>query len=78
MNLADFVVTELREKNDFPLASYQPRFLVDQLRAACKFRGIPPQFRPELLERALKNLYTKDSPGYGARVNRPASIPRAA
>jgi len=76
--MADFVVTELREKNDFPLASYQPKFLVDQLRAACKFRGEPPQFRPELLERALKNLYTKDSPGYGARVNRPTPITRAA
>ena len=76
--MADFVIMELREKNDFPLASYQPKFLVDQLRAACKFRGVAPQFRPELLERALKNLYTKDSPGYGARVNRPTPVARAA
>jgi hypothetical protein len=76
--MADFVFAELREKNDFPLASYQPKFLVDQLRAACKFRGVPPQFGAELLERALKNLYTKDSPGYGARVTRQATIVRAA
>ena len=75
--MADFVITELREKNDFPLASYQPKFLVDQLRAACKFRGVPPHFRPELLERALKNLYTKNAPGHGVRASRPA-IARAA
>ena len=70
--MCQFVITELREKNDFPLASYQPKFIIDQVRAACKFRGIPPQFKPEFVERALKNLFTKDSPGYGARVNRPA------
>ncbi len=69
--MCQFVITELREKNDFPLASYQPKFIIDQVRAACKFRGSPSQFRPEFVERALKNLFTKDSPGYGARVNRP-------
>ena len=40
--MAQFVITELRENNDFPLASYQPKFIVDQVRAACKFRGIQP------------------------------------
>lgn len=73
----NFVITELRERNDFPLASYQPKFIVDQVRAACKFRGVPVQFQPEFVERALKNLYTKDSPGYGARVNRPAVVKAA-
>jgi hypothetical protein len=69
--MCQFVIAELRERNDFPLASYQPKFILDQVRAACKFRGIAPQFRAEFVERALKNLFTKDSPGYGARVNRP-------
>jgi hypothetical protein len=76
--MSDFVIAELRERNDFPLASYQPKFIVDQVRAACKFQGIAPQFRQELIERALKNLYTKDSPGFGVRANRPPSIARAA
>jgi hypothetical protein len=72
--MAQFVIIELREKNDFPLASYQPKFIVDQVRAACKFRGIAPQFRAEFVERALKNLFTKDSPGFGARTsNRPVA-----
>jgi hypothetical protein len=70
--MCNFVIAELREKNDFPLASYQPKFIMDQVRSACKFRGIPPQFRAEFVERALKNLFTKDSPGYGTRINRPA------
>ena len=76
--MLEFVVAELRERNDFPLASYQPKFIIDQVRAACKFQGVPPQFRQDLVERALKNLYTKDSAGYGARINRPAPIARAA
>jgi hypothetical protein len=61
----DFVVRHLRVKNDFPLASYQPKFLIDQVRSACKFEGIPPQFRPDLVTMALGNLFTKDSPGFG-------------
>jgi hypothetical protein len=76
--MAQFVITELRENNDFPLASYQPKFIVDQVRAACKFRGIQPQFRAEFVERALKNLFTKDSPGYGARINNRPAVAKAA
>jgi len=67
----DFVVAELRERNDFPLASYQPRFIIEQVRSACKFQNIAMQFQPDLVARALKNLYTKDAPGYGVR---PADI----
>ena len=63
--VVDFVISELREKNDFPLASYQPKFIIDQVRAACKFEGLSPQFRPDLITMALANLYTKDTPGYG-------------
>jgi hypothetical protein len=73
----NFVIAELRERNDFPLASYQPKFIVDQVRAACKFHGVPIQLQPEFVERALKHLYTKDSPGYGARVSRPIVVKAA-
>lgn len=65
--IIDSVIHTLREENDFPLASYQPKFIVDQVQAACKFEGIPPQFRPDLLEMALGNLFTKDVPGAGPR-----------
>jgi hypothetical protein len=59
--IMDFVIAELGE-HGFPLASYQPKFVVDQVRAACKFEGIPPQFRRELVFMALGNLFTRDSP----------------
>lgn len=39
-----------------PLANYQPRFIVEQVRAACKFDGAPMQFRREYVELALDNL----------------------
>jgi hypothetical protein len=58
------VIAALQEQNSFPLASYQPKFIIDQVRAACKFEGISPRFRPELITMALGNLHTKDTPGY--------------
>ena len=65
--IIDWVITELRENNDFPLASFQPKFIVDQVRSACKFEGVPPEFNPERVAMALGNLYTKDTPGFGVR-----------
>jgi SpoVK/Ycf46/Vps4 family AAA+-type ATPase len=67
----DYVLAELRERNDFPLASYQPRFILEQLQAACKFQNVAMKFEPSLLARALKNLHTKDTPGFGVR---PAAV----
>jgi hypothetical protein len=58
------VIRHLCVENDFPLASYQPRFIIDQVRSACKFEGIHPTFRLDLVKLALSNLFTKDSPGF--------------
>ena len=58
------MIRHLRVEHDFPLASYQPKFLIDQVRSACKFEGIEPQFRKDLVEMALGNLFTRDTPGY--------------
>jgi len=62
--VVDGVMRYLTVDNDFPLASYQPKFLIDQIRAASKFEGISPQFRLDLVKMALGNLFTKDSPGF--------------
>jgi hypothetical protein len=62
--VVDFIINALQVQNDFPLASYQPKFIVDQVRAACKFEGVTPQYRPDLVIKALSNLYTKDTPGF--------------
>ena len=48
----------------FRSPAIQPKFIIDQVRSACKFEGITPQFRPDLVVMALDNLYTKDTPGY--------------
>jgi len=65
-DVIDFVIHHLRVVHDFPLASYQPKFVIDQVRSACKFEGISPQFRMDLVAMALGNLFTKDTPGYRA------------
>jgi hypothetical protein len=52
----DIIVTTLRDRSGIPLASYQPKFILEQMCAACKFEGVAPQFRPELLSEALSNL----------------------
>jgi hypothetical protein len=70
--IIDLVVRKLTVENDFPLASYQPKFLIDQVRAACKFEGVAPQFRPDLVEMALGNLFTKDSPGFRGGAELPS------
>src|SRR5690606_9866070 len=66
--IVDMVIHHLRVENDFPLASYQPKFVIDQVRSACKFEGIQPEFRADLVAMALGNLFTRDSPGYGGRA----------
>lgn len=56
----DYVISKLREHGEFPLAGYQPKFIVDQVIAACKFEGIPAQYRREFVDMALDNLHTRE------------------
>jgi hypothetical protein len=71
-DVINYVITELREHNDFALAGYQPKFIVEQIKSASKFQGVAPQFTPELISMALSNLHTKDTPGYGVRRASPS------
>ena len=41
-----------------PLARYQPKFIIDQVIAACRFARSKPQFQGEFLKMALSNLFT--------------------
>ncbi len=52
------VVSGIRE-NEAPLAYFQPKFIVEQVLASCKFEGITPQFTPENVEDAMLNLFVK-------------------
>ncbi len=61
----NIVLDELQVKNSFDLAAYQPKFIVDQVLSACKFRGEAAHFSEELIRDALKNLYTSNAAGVG-------------
>ncbi len=50
------VVYKLKEEKGLELACYQPRFIIDQVVAACRFMQQPPHFEPRFLAYALNNL----------------------
>lgn len=49
--------------NEAPLAYFQPKFIVEQVLASCKFEGTKPQFTPENVDDALANLFIKKADG---------------
>jgi hypothetical protein len=61
------ICQELHEKRGVPLASYQPKFIVNQVIASCKFDGVPPEFTPQRIGDALSNLYIDENTGSVAR-----------
>ena len=56
-DVPSLVIDELQTNNGFQLACYQPRFIVDQVIAACKYLDVPTTFSPELVLDALGNMY---------------------
>ena len=52
----DAVVTRITEIKKLDLAAYMPRFIVDQLVAACRFLGQPPHFERRFIDYAVDNL----------------------
>jgi len=56
----DQVMAEIKA-NDAPLAYFQPKFIVEQVLASCKFDGVEPHFTKEYIEDALTNLYVKEA-----------------
>jgi predicted ATPase with chaperone activity len=56
------VIDGIRESQS-PLAYFQPKFIVEQVLASCKFEGIKPQFTTENVIDALANLFIKKSDG---------------
>jgi predicted ATPase with chaperone activity len=49
--------------NEAPLAYFQPKFIVEQVLASCKFEGTKPQFTPDNVTDALANLFVKKADG---------------
>ncbi|MGD0719429.1 MAG: hypothetical protein ABR970_00065 [Roseiarcus sp.] len=55
-------IDRIRE-NEAPLAYFQPKFIIEQVLASCKFEGTRPQFTTENVEDALANLFIKKADG---------------
>lgn len=51
--------------HEAPRAYFQPKFIIDQVLAACKFLGIRPQFTPQIVADALDNLFVKQPGSLG-------------
>jgi predicted ATPase with chaperone activity len=58
--------------SDAPLAYFQPKFIVEQVLASCKFEGIKPQLTPDNVSDALANLFVKKASGSMFGVKRSA------
>ena len=52
----DSIVSKLKTAKGMNLAAFQPKFIVDQVVATCRFMGQPPHFEPRFIEYALNNL----------------------
>jgi hypothetical protein len=65
MSLSDEVfhsiVRKLRDEKELDFAAYQPRFIIDQIVATCRFMGQPAHFEPRYIDYALDNLRVKRS-----------------
>ena len=59
----DHVINRLKVVQGLELAAFQPRFLIDQVEAVCKFRGVPPSLDLDLLDYAVGNLVVGRSAG---------------
>ncbi len=55
----DYIVNHLQVKNDYELAYYQPKFICDQVLAACKYENTSPQMTMDRVADAMKNLYVQ-------------------
>lgn len=55
-DLLDYIVQKLTKGKGLELAAYQPRFIVDQVVATCRFMGLPAHFEPRFIDYALDNL----------------------
>lgn len=62
------IIYKLQREKGLELACYQPRFIVDQLVAACRFMQEPPHFEPRFLNYALDNLCVNETQHSMARA----------
>jgi hypothetical protein len=50
------IVYKITKEKGLDLAAYQPKFIIDQVVATCRFMGQPPHFEPRFIDYAIDNL----------------------
>ena len=53
------IVHKLRDEKGLDFAAYQPRFIVEQVVATCRFLSQPPHFEARFIDYAMDNLRVK-------------------
>ena len=69
-DLFDSIMYKLRIERGLELAAYQPKFIVDQIVATCRFMAQEPHLEPRYIDYALDNLRV--------RRHSPAKVPASA
>jgi hypothetical protein len=57
------IAQKLKQEKGLELAAYQPKFIVDQVVATCRFMGQAPHFEPRFIDYALNNLRVRRKAG---------------
>ncbi len=55
----DPIVRKITREKGLDLAGYQPRFIIDQVVATCRFMGQAPHFEPRFIDYAIENLWVR-------------------
>jgi hypothetical protein len=55
------IVYKLKKEKGLDFAAFQPRFIVDQVMATCRFLGQPPHFEARFIDYAMDNLRVRQS-----------------
>ncbi len=66
LELTDDIFQQVLDRvrqSEAPLAYFQPKFIIEQVLASCKFEGVKPQFTKDYVEDALCNLFIKKPDG---------------
>ena len=59
--IADAIIRGIAENKHMKLAAFQPKFVVDQVVAACRYIKRPPSFEPRFIVYAIDNLRVERS-----------------
>ncbi len=59
------IVRKITQEKELELAAFQPRFILDQIAATCRFMGCPPQLELRFVEYAINNLRVRRAAASG-------------